>query len=133
MKLFVDTAAWLALNDKTDQHHKEALLKASEIKESRVELVTSEYVFDEAITLIRYRVSHYSAVIFGESMLNSSIVKVLDVANKDRLKAWKLFKKYKDKELSFTDCTSFVLMNDLKLRKVFTFDAHFRQAGFELF
>ncbi len=133
MKLFVDTAAWLALNDKTDQHHKEALIKVSKIKESRVELVTSEYIFDEAITLIRYRVSHYSAVIFGESMLNSSIVKVLDVANKDRLKAWELFQKYKDKELSFTDCTSFVLMNDLKLHKVFTFDAHFSQAGFELF
>lgn len=133
MKLFVDTAAWLALNDKTDQHHREALAKALEIKEQRIELVTSEYILDEAITLIRYRISHHAAVIFGESILNSSIVKVLDVADKERLKAWELFKKYKDKELSFTDCTSFVLMGNLKIRKVFTFDAHFRQVGFEVF
>jgi hypothetical protein len=49
--------------------------------------------------LIRYRVSHYAAVIFGDALFNSSIVKIIDVKDEDRLKAWETFKKYKDKEL----------------------------------
>jgi len=133
MKLFVDTSAWLALNDKNDQHHNEAVRKASEIKSQKIELITSEYILDEAITLIRYRVSHHAAVIFGDSLLGSRIVKVVDVAERDRLKAWELFKKCDDKELSLTDFTSFILMGNLRLRKAFAFDGHFRQMGFEIF
>ena len=31
---------------------------------------------------------------------------------------------------AFTDCTSFVLMRELKLREALTTDRHFLQAGF---
>ena len=133
MKLFVDTSAWLALNDRNDQYHSKAAARSAEIKRHRIELITSECILDESITLIRYRVSHQSAVIFGNSLLNSSIVRIEDVNTEERHKAWEIFKKYGDKELSFTDCTSFVLMKNLKLRKAFTFDEHFKQIGFEIF
>ncbi len=46
--------------------------------------------------------------------------------------AWELFQRYEDKEFSFTDCVSFVLMRQLKLRDVFGFDRHFEQMGFRL-
>jgi predicted nucleic acid-binding protein len=36
------------------------------------------------------------------------------------------------KGLSFTDCTSFVVMRELKLREALTTDHHFAQAGFTL-
>ena len=133
MRLFVDTSAWLALNDRNDQYHSKAAAKSAEIKRHRIELITSEYVLDESITLIRYRVSHQAAVIFGNSLLNSNIVRVEDVSAEDRFKAWEMFKKFEDKELSFTDCTSFVLIKNLRLQKAFTFDEHFRQMRFEVF
>jgi hypothetical protein len=133
MKLFVDTAAWLALNDKNDQYHKEAMAKSLEIKAKKIELITSEYILDESITLIRYRVSHQAAVIFGDSLFKSRIVKIVDVTEGDRLKAWEIFKKYDDKELSFTDCISFVLIKNLRLQKAFTFDKHFERIGVTIF
>jgi hypothetical protein len=133
MRLFVDTSAWLALNDKNDQYHNKAIKKSSEIRKHKIGLLTSEYIIDESITLIRYRVSHNAAVIFGDSLLSSSIVTIVDVTNEDRLKAWEIFKKYEDKDLSFTDCTSFVLMKNLRLQKAFTFDEHFRHIGVEIF
>ena len=133
MRLFVDTSAWLALNDRNDQHHNKATAKSAEIKRQKIELITSEYIIDESITLIRYRVSHKAAVIFGDSLINSSIVRIIDVTGEDRIKAWEMFKKYEDKEISFTDCISFVLMKNLKLHKAFTFDEHFKQMGFEIF
>ncbi len=133
MKLFVDTAAWLALNDKNDQYHKKAMAKSLEIKAKKIKLITSEYILDESITLIRYRVSHQAAVIFGDSLFKSRIVKIVDITEGNRLKAWEIFKKYNDKELSFTDCTSFVLIKNLKLQKAFTFDKHFEQIGVMIF
>jgi predicted nucleic acid-binding protein len=133
MKIFVDTSAWLALNDRNDQYHSEAVSKLNIVTKQKIELITSEYVVDESIAIIRYRVSHKAAVVFGDSLMNSTIVTVADITEEERFKAWMLFKKYDDKELSFTDCTSFALMNKLRLRKVFAFDDHFKQIGFELF
>ena len=133
MKLFVDTSAWLALNDKNDQHHSEAVSRSAKIKQQKIQLVTSEYVLDESITIIRYRVSHRAAVIFGDALMSSTILTIADITDEERFKAWVLFNKYGDKELSYTDCTSFALMKKLGLQKAFTFDDHFRQIGFKLF
>jgi uncharacterized protein len=133
MKLFVDTSAWLAMNDNSDQHHAETMAKAALIKKKRIDLITSDYVIDESLTIIRMRLSHKAAVLFGESVLKSGIVTITDVKAEDRLAAWELFRKFADKEFSFTDCTSFVLMKKMKLHKCFTFDNHFSQMGFEHF
>jgi predicted nucleic acid-binding protein len=133
MKLFVDTSAWLALNDKNDQHHSEAVSRSAAIRKQKIALITSEYIVDESITIIRYRVSHRAAVVFGDSLMSSTILTIADITDEERFKAWVLFKKYGDKELSFTDCTSFALMMKLGLQKAFAFDNHFRQLGFQLF
>ncbi len=133
MKLFVDTSAWLALNDKNDQYHQQAVERSLDIKRQRIELITSEYIVDESITIIRYRISHQAAVMFGDSLFNSNIVRIYDVTQERRPAAWELFKKYGDKDLSFTDCTSFALMKGLAIKKAFTFDAHFKKMGFEMF
>lgn len=44
--------------------------------------------------------------------------------------AWRIFKTHKDKEYSFTDCTSFTLMELHAVKNAFAYDAHFRQYGF---
>jgi uncharacterized protein len=133
MKLFVDTSAWLALNSKGDQYHSKAVSRSTVIKRQNIDLFTSDYVLDESITVIRYRASHRAAVVFGDALMSSAIVTVIDLTDEDRFNAWAMFKKYGDKELSFTDCTSFVLMKKLGLQTAFAFDDHFRQLGFELF
>ena len=47
-------------------------------------------------------------------------------------KARKAFFRYRDKTYSFTDCTSLVVMQELKLKNVLTTDHHFRQMGFQV-
>ena len=46
--------------------------------------------------------------------------------------SWKLFVRRSEKRWSFTDCTSFVLMNNLDLRKALAFDRNFVEAGFAM-
>lgn len=43
---------------------------------------------------------------------------------------WEIFKKYVDKSFSLTDCTSFVITQQLEITQVFTGDSHFRRFGF---
>jgi len=42
-----------------------------------------------------------------------------------------LFRNRADKEWSFTDCSSFILMQEYQIQMAFAFDEHFRQAGFQ--
>ena len=46
MKVFVDTSAWVALNDLTDQHHAVSAEKFARIRSEKVELITSDYILD---------------------------------------------------------------------------------------
>jgi predicted nucleic acid-binding protein len=133
MKVFVDTIAWLALYDRNDRFHHEAKGKLSDIQKNRIDLVTSDYILDESLTIVRLRVNHAAAVVFGTALLNSRIVQMIHLTEADKSAAWEIFRKFSDKDFSFTDCTSFAVMKRLGLQSCFTFDAHFGQMGFEPF
>ena len=54
----------------------------------------------------------------------------IDTSRAEKARIW--FFRWRDKEFSFTDCTSFVVMRQLRLRRALTTDRHFRDAGFEI-
>ena len=73
------------------------------------------------------------AMIAGEFLLGSAVINLVRVDEELMLKAWSYFKKQDDKRYSFTDCTSFALMKEMRLTHCLAFDRHFEQAGFRLF
>ncbi|BCB96064.1 DNA-binding protein [Dissulfurispira thermophila] len=126
-RLFVDTGAWYALVDKNDPDHKEAL---SFIKNNKIPLLTTNFIFDETITLLRSRLGWSVAKEFGQRLKDSRFVSLISVEDEDEEKAWEIFLKYKDKDFSYTDCTSFAVMKRLKIDFAFTFDSHFQTMKF---
>src|SRR5437867_13262865 len=111
----------------------EGLMDSVAAKELAVKnLVTSDYVLDESITLIRLAHSHSKAAEFARTTLGSRLVRVLYVGEEVFLESLALFERSKDKEWSFTDCTSFILMERTGLSQVFAFDPRFEQAGFHM-
>ena len=130
-RVFLDTSAVVALFDRTDDDHPEAIRLMEVVKKKRMALFLSDYVFDESITAALTRVGHGTAVQAGEFILNSKVAHLVAVDAAVRDKAWEYFRRHDDKDFSFTDCTSFVLMKDMDIRHYFSFDDHFRQAGFE--
>ncbi|MBM4466167.1 MAG: PIN domain-containing protein [Chloroflexi bacterium] len=130
MRLFADTGAWCALYDRSDVHHARASAFLHELNKQKAQLITSDYVLDETLTLLRFRAGHKEAIEFGKWVLQSPLVKVINVGEKIWQAAWEMFARYDDKNFSFTDCTSFALMRQLGLINAFAFDHNFEQAGF---
>jgi hypothetical protein len=128
-RLFVDTGAWFAFFNAADPDH-EAVAAALPGWEGR--LVTTDYVFDELVTLCRYRVGYEMAVAVGESLRDPDIAVQVHVEPEDVEKAWRQFLRDTDKEYSFTDCTSFAVMKRLGLTTAAAVDADFRRAGFDV-
>ncbi len=132
MKLFVDTSAWVAFSDISDQWHMAAKEAMTSLVDSRVTFVTTDYVLDETITLLLYHAGRRQAVAFGDAVQRSRQVSLVRIDAAIWEEAWQLFQQYDDKTWAFTDCTSFVVMQQLELVQAFAFDSHFEQAGFRL-
>ena len=129
--LFVDTAGWMACADGADPAHAAARAARDHWLEQNGHLLTTDYVIDETLTLLRMRLGLDAAENWWHTVAASSRVRKEAIHWERAERARGIFFRYRDKEFSFTDCTSFALMRELHLRKALTTDGHFRQAGFE--
>ncbi|MEJ2750029.1 MAG: PIN domain-containing protein [Anaerolineae bacterium] len=132
MNLFADSSGWVALFDKSDKYHRAASTSFRQLEGQSVIIQTSDYVFDEAVTLLLKQSGHGAATRFGLWLLAAKNVHIVHVDEIVWQTAWEMFQTYNDKEWTFTDCTSFVLMRQRHLWQAFSFDQHFVQAGFQL-
>jgi len=128
--VFMDSAGFLALWDAGDEHHAPAIALQVELARKRRRFLTTEYVVDETITLLLRRHSHAAAADFLETTERSEALGLEWIGPERFRAAGRLFRKHGDKEWSFTDCVSFAVMHELRVRDAFTTDHHFKQAGF---
>lgn len=128
-RIFVDTGAWYAVVDKKDPDHKQA---ESFLKNNKTPLLTTNFIFDETVTLLRSRLGWSAARDFGQNLKLSSFVSMIGIRDEDQERAWQIFLKYKDQDYSFTDCTSFAVMERLKIDTAFSFDSHFEAMKFQV-
>jgi len=127
MKLFVDTGAFIALTDADDENHKPAVAFYRNAKEKGTRFVTTNFVVCETMNYLRARISHNIASLFRENVKKSGFIEIVTVTPSIEDAAFTIFKRYTDKDFSFTDCTSFSIMSSLKLKSAFAFDKHFEQ------
>ena len=132
--IFVDTWAWCALTNKGDSQHDSAKQLQKKMLERDYDYITTNYVIDESYTLIRSRVGIQPSIEFHNRLERSKEAGFLEISRINTIlekQAWEMFVKFDDvDDLSFTDCTSFALMEQRNMREVFTGDAHFQYAGF---
>ena len=128
-RIFVDTGAWVALANSGDEDH-EDVRAATSGWEGR--LVTTNLVVGETVTLALYRFGHAAAKKLGERLYSGGIAAVVRIELQDERSAWELFCDRDDKEYSFVDCSSFVVMRRLKLDKAVATDDDFAQEGFNV-
>jgi len=127
-KIFIDTSAFYAYFDRSDSEHR----KVSEFMDtSMYDFYTSNYIIDELITLLRYRnfdIGQISS--FINELWAETFCSLFYVTPDIEQKAWKMIIKYKEHKLSFTDCTSFIIMRENSIINACSMDKHFKVAGF---
>ena len=123
MAIFIDSSVFCAYANVRDVHHKNAQKIMEDIISGKHENgITTDYVFDETVTVIRRKANSKTAIEIGKFLLDSEIF----IAKVDSLvfqKSWELFQSH---ELSFTDCSSIAFMNLFDINKIATFDKDFK-------
>ncbi len=116
-----------------DPHHGEALALRDSIASLR-RLITTNYVLDELHTLLLLNIGYTRAVEFKQRLdvlVAKGGLQVVWITPELAEQAWSVFERFnRDKEWSFTDCTSHVVMKQNGVAEAFAFDHHFEQMGF---
>jgi len=124
--IFVDTSAWFARYTPRDKFHPAA---RDFLRKNRELLVTTDYVVDETLTLFKARDNYDRALLVGPQLLSEELADLVWVEPKDVQAAWEVFERFRDKQWSFTDCVSYVIIKRLQITRAMAFDDHFRQFG----
>ena len=131
--IFVDTAGWIALGNKDDRWHREAMEADREMRRYRARRITTDAVLIEiGNSLCRLSLRPLAIKLIEEIRLTERLG-MTEVVQVDRelLEQGFAFQNRPDKEWSLTDCISFAVMQKRSVWRALTTDHHFEQAGFE--
>lgn len=134
-RLVVDTWGWLALADESEPRHAAVREILQGLWASGGRAVTTDYILDETLTLIFRRLPFARARRFMSTIEEGEADRSLEVERivPDRFARAKALRlRFRNKpRISFTDLTTMVVMQELRVQRVVTADAHFRQVGLD--
>jgi uncharacterized protein len=128
--VLADTSALYAFVDRNDASHVAARDAVTRILKAGRMIIATDYLVAESVNLANARGGTAVALRVLDLVEQSAGIR-LERIGVDRFEAAKtFFRKNSDHRYSFTDCTSFVLMRELRLTEALTTDHHFVEAGF---
>jgi predicted nucleic acid-binding protein len=130
--VFVDSFAWIAAINKSDNHHEVTLRIFEDLLGKQAKLFTTNYVIVETINALSKVEIRKAVVEFMDKLETSPSVEIIKINDETYNDAWRLYQQRMDKEWGITDCTSFEVMKMLNIKRAFTNDKHFEQAGYSL-
>lgn len=124
--IFIDTSAYIGILNPIDSNHKKALELSDLFLTQESNTISSHAVLGEVLTVGSMRYNRQAAIDFVKKIFESKTKIVLE--NEDFIeKAFKIFQKVKDKNVSWVDCYSFAIIEEYKIEKVFSFDKDFKK------
>ncbi len=129
--LFIDSSGFYAALNTRDSSHKMAATIITRTVKSGGKLIFTDYIITESLNLAVARRGHHVAERMLDFLEQSRAWQKVSVDENYFKEAIDYFRKHTDKDYSFTDCTSFIVMKSLRINDALTDDHHFRQAGFQ--
>ena len=130
--VFVDSFAWIAVINKSDNYHRISLKTLEEFLNKHVNLIATNYAIVETINALSKVEFRKTVVEFINKLERSPSVEIVKITDEIYNNAWALYQQRMDKNWGITDCTSFEVMRMFNIRKAFTNDKHFEQAGYSV-
>ncbi len=125
--IFVDAGIFYAFLDKSDKFHQDATNLFRKARKDHWPLITSNFILAESHALILSKLGRNIARMWLFSV--QRIISIQRVKEEDEEKAKEIIKTYTDKDFSYTDATSFTMMERLSLTTVWAVDKDFVQYG----
>jgi predicted nucleic acid-binding protein len=128
---FIGSSAFYALSDRDDANHQAVVAIVGALQRSRWSLATSTYVVAEQHALHLSRPGR-AVALQALAAIDRSDIQIVRAGPIDDRAARQILVRYIDKEWSFTDASSFAIMDRLGIHHAFTFDRDFEQYGFSV-
>lgn len=131
--VFVDTAGWADPILHNTPDHARMTAYSDQLLASHQPVVTTNYVIVELVALLTSRahgMPRPDLIHFVNKLTSMPQLRMIHIDEATHAEAWTLLERMTDKEWSFTDAASFVVMKRLGISEAFTSDHHFNQAGF---
>lgn len=132
-RVFIDTGAFVALRNRSEQEHALARATAQDLIRAGVRFFTSNYVFAETYTALMVRIDREEAIRWGQRFREGEGVELVRIDQGLEDDAWSILESHTDKTWSYVDATSFALMASEGVAEVFAFDHNFAQRGLRMF
>lgn len=124
--IFLDSSFIIACKVVDDQNHEKSMKHLSEFIEDDEEVIVSDYIFDEVVTVLLIKTKDLGIAVDTGNVLKSS-ARLLKLDDFTFNKTWDLFKNQDNTKLSFTDCSSLALMKKEGIKRLATFDEGFKK------
>lgn len=134
--VFVDASAWVAITNRKDRNHGEAVKIFQRLLRTPIALVTTTWTAYEALTIVKYRLGFRQADRLWQRITSRKVVELVAIDEEIERESLELFWRYQDKTWGVVDCSNLVVMDAVGSRSAFAYDEHFveasRQFGFTL-
>jgi uncharacterized protein len=130
--VFVDTAFWISLFDRTDEKHASARLQLAELE--KTSFLTTDAVLTEVMNYFSKTPAFVRIQVTGfvKGIMLDQNIRVLYSTRAMLVKSIDFYEQRADKHYSLTDCLSMLMMRERGIFDVLTSDKHFKQEGFNL-
>ena len=124
MSSLIDSGVWIAAFNKKDAHHVQGKAIISAITEGKLaDVLISDYIFNEVVTYTRRKLGSDVSLKIANALVDSSHIKIIMIGESDFIASLHIFQKYD--ALSFTDANIVVIMKNLKIKHLISFDSGF--------
>ena len=112
--------------------HREASAALSQLIAQRRRLFTTNFVLAERHALLLTRINRDTAARVLFEIDASAATTIVRVSAADERRARAIIARYRDKDFSLTDATTFAAMERLGINRAFTLDRNFAQYGWNV-
>ncbi len=133
MRLFIDSAAFIARAIVKDANHSAAVNTFQRISQGELPYrrhYTSNYVIDETVTFLLYERGPHVAIETLRRIRTSPTLRILHVSEEVEAAADDVFSRLASSRVSYTDCTTKILMERESIDTAFSFDRDIEVLGF---
>lgn len=124
LNIFLDSNYLIGLFSIKDALHNQCLKLARQIQSGNHLLRGTNYVISEVITVLAQRAGKAVALEAGKYLLNQNKIGIIQQTKSHDQRTWLLFKKTRNKNISFVDASIITTMHYEGIKVLVTFDKH---------